>query len=49
MPGENEQEKGSSPKKIKIGRLHIDPIFLLLFMFFAATGFLLLFYLWLAS
>jgi hypothetical protein len=36
-------------KKIKIGRLAVDPVFLLIFTFFAASAFLLLFFLWLAS
>lgn len=36
-------------KKIKIGRLHVDPVFLLLFLFFTISSFLMVFFVWLAS
>jgi hypothetical protein len=49
MPGEHGREKGGGSNKIKIGRLHVDPVFLLIFLFFAASAGLLLFFLWLAG
>lgn len=36
-------------KKIKIGRLHVDPIFLLIFLFFTISSFLMAFFVWLAG
>lgn len=43
------QHEQNSSKKLKIGRLSIDPVFLLLFLLFAASSFLLAFFLWLMS
>ncbi len=39
------EQNGS--KKLRIGRLAIDPIFLLLFFLFTASSFFLVFFLWL--
>jgi len=45
--GKNKGPEGY--KKIRIGRLHIDPVFLLLFLFFTISSFLMAFFVWLAS
>jgi len=38
-----------STKKIKIGRLHVDPVFLVIFLFFTLSSFLMALFVWLAS
>ena len=43
------QHEQNGTEKFKIGRLSIDPVFLLLFLLFAASSFLLAFFLWLMS
>ncbi|GBF34486.1 hypothetical protein DCCM_3604 [Desulfocucumis palustris] len=37
-----EKEKQYSPRKIKLGRLRVDPVFLLLFLFFTISGLMML-------
>ncbi len=52
MSGQNEKggnDKRQQLKKIKIGRLHVDPVFLLVFCFFTISSFLLALFIWLAS
>ncbi|MCG8401949.1 MAG: hypothetical protein MJA84_10155 [Firmicutes bacterium] len=45
-----DREKGRPEiKKVRIGRLHIDPVFLVIFLFFTISSFLLVFFMWLAS
>ncbi len=43
------EDRNEGDKKIRIGRLAVDPVFLLVFLFFAASSFLLAFFLWLAG
>ncbi|SFG27188.1 hypothetical protein SAMN05660649_01220 [Desulfotomaculum arcticum] len=43
------QHEQNGSKKLRIGKLAIDPVFLLLFLLFAASSFLLVFFLWLMS
>ncbi|GEM_PF-1598610 len=47
--GKNKNKGPESIKKIRIGRLYIDPVFLLLFLFFTISSFLMAFFVWLAS
>ncbi|WP_347488351.1 hypothetical protein [Desulfoscipio sp. XC116] len=49
MPNKKGQNKRSGPEKIAIGRLVVDPIFLLIFLFFTACSLLMFFVLWLAG
>jgi len=46
---EGEKKGPEGIKKIRIGRLHIDPVFLLIFLFFTISSFLMAFFVWLAS
>jgi len=45
----SEQHEQNQPGKINIGRLSIDPVFLLIFLLFAASSLLLAFFMWLIS
>ncbi len=36
------KEKQDSPRKIKLGRLQVDPVFLVLFLFFFISGLMML-------
>jgi len=49
MAGKGKNKGPEGLKKIRIGRLHIDPVFLLLFLFFTISSFLMAFFIWLAS
>jgi len=49
LSNENEQDKNNGPKKIVIGRLAVDPVFLLIFLFFTTCSLLMLFIFWLAG
>ncbi|KAF1084877.1 hypothetical protein SPSYN_02047 [Sporotomaculum syntrophicum] len=42
MANENGQERNSGPKKIVIGRLAVDPVFLFIFLFFTTCSLLML-------
>lgn len=46
---EDNGERDQDTKKIQLGRLHIDPIFLLLMLFSLFSVFLLGFFVWWAS
>ncbi|MFZ5597821.1 MAG: hypothetical protein ACOY31_12515 [Bacillota bacterium] len=41
---ENENEKKGPEGKIRIGRLYIDPVFLILFSFFSLSALFMLIY-----
>ncbi|AGL03001.1 hypothetical protein Desgi_3679 [Desulfoscipio gibsoniae DSM 7213] len=49
LSNEKGQDRENGPKKIVIGKLAVDPIFLLIFLFFTACSLLLFFILWLAG
>jgi len=46
---ENNQHNGRGPKKIRLGRLHIDPVFLLLMLFSLFSVVILGLFVWMAS
>ena len=46
---EDNGQRDQGTKKIQLGRLHIDPVFLLLMLFSLFSVFLLGFFVWLAS
>lgn len=46
MHQQDKQKKSSEPKKIRLGRLAIDPVFLVLFTFFAFSALLLQIFIW---
>lgn len=45
----DKDQRHEGPKKIQLGRLHIDPVFFLLLLFSVFSVFLLGLFLWLAS
>ncbi|WP_166511364.1 hypothetical protein [Desulfallas thermosapovorans] len=49
MSNRNGHDKQSGPKKIIIGRLAVDPVFLLIFLFFTGCSLLMFFIMWLAG
>lgn len=47
--GQGQDKDRQEFKKIRIGRLYVDPIFLLIFLFFTISSFLMAFFVWLAG
>lgn len=46
---DDREEHNQEPKKIQLGRLHIDPVFLLLMIFSLFSVVILGLFMWLAS
>ncbi|MCL2337434.1 MAG: hypothetical protein FWC60_08445 [Firmicutes bacterium] len=48
MVGEGKRKLPAGARRIKLGRLAVDPVFLIIFSFFALSSFLMALYIWLA-